>query len=95
MPDITLEAEVKRIFEESRRNYGTRKIQVELRKKGLQVSRRKIGEIMKKNNLVSNYIKHRPKTRRAKPNEDDCPNILNREFNRDNSLDVVVSSRIN
>ena len=91
MPDIVLEAKVKRIFKESRNNYGTRKIQVKLREEGLTISRRRIGDIMKKNNLVSNYIKHRPKTRRAKPNEDDCPNILDRRFNRDTSLDVVVS----
>ena len=29
LPDIKLESEVERIFKKSRRNYGTRKIQVE------------------------------------------------------------------
>lgn len=91
MPDIKLESEIKRIFKESRNNYGTRKIQAKLREIGITTSRRKIGEIMAKHNLVSNYIKHRPKQKKVKCNEDDCPNMLNREFNRDNSLDVVVS----
>lgn len=34
-------------FKESRNNYGTRKIKIELEKKGLTVSRRRIGRIMK------------------------------------------------
>ena len=46
---------------------------------------------MAKHNLVSNYIKHKPKQKKIKCNDDNCPNILNREFNRDDSLDVVVS----
>ena len=91
LPDIRLESEVKRIFKKSRNNYGTRKIQVKLKESGIIASRRRIGEIMAKHHLVSNYIKHRPKHKKIKCNDDDCPNILNREFNRDNSLDVVVS----
>ena len=91
MPDLKLEFEIMRIFGESRGNYGTRKIRVKLKEVGIVASRRKIGQIMDKHGLVSNYIKHRPKQKKVKCNEDDCPNVLNREFNRDNSLDVVVS----
>lgn len=91
MPDIKLESEIMRIFRESRGNYGTRKIRIKLQEVGLTTSRRKIGQIMSKLGLVSNYIKHRPKQRKTKCNNDDCPNILNRKFNRDDSLDVVVS----
>lgn len=46
---------------------------------------------MKKLGLISNYIKHRPKQKKTTCNNDDLPNILNREFNRDNPLDVAVS----
>ena len=91
MPDIKLESEIERIFKESRNNYGTRKIQVKLKEAGIVASRRRIGQIMAKHGLVSNYIKHRPKQSKTKCNNDDCPNILNRDFNRDRSLDVVVS----
>ena len=91
MPDLKLESEIKRIFKESRSNYGTRKIQAKLKEIDITTSRRKIGEIMAKHNLVSNYIKHRPKQGKTKCNNDEYPNVLNREFNRDNSLDVVVS----
>ena len=91
MPDIKLESEIMRIFRESRGNYGTRKIKVKLEEIGIVVSRRKIGQIMSKLGLISNYIKHRPKQKKTKCNDDDYPNILNREFDREKSLDVVVS----
>lgn len=91
MPDIKLESEITRIFRESRGNYGARKVKVKLEEIGLTASRRKIGEIMTKLGLASNYIKHRPKQKKLKCNEDNCPNVLNREFNREKSLDVVVS----
>ena len=48
MPDLKLESEIKRIFKESRSNYGTRKIQAKLKEIGITTSRRKIGEIMAK-----------------------------------------------
>lgn len=41
------------IFHKNRQNYGTRKIKVELKKRGMDVSRRRIGRIMKDNGLVS------------------------------------------
>lgn len=93
MPDVKLEAEIIRVFRESHGNYGTRKIKKELAKQNrpIIVSRRKIGEVMKKHGLVSSYIKYRPKQRRTKVNNDPVPNILNREFNRKDELDVVVS----
>lgn len=43
-----LEDAVIEIFRDSRNNYGTRKIKVELTKCSLLASRRKIGEIMEK-----------------------------------------------
>lgn len=39
----------------SRNNYGTRKIKVELKKRGYFVSRRRIDRIMNELRLVSNY----------------------------------------
>ena len=53
--NIELENKIKQILKESRNNYGSRKIKVELKKKGYNVSIRKIRRIMKANNLVSNY----------------------------------------
>ena len=91
LPDLNLECEVIGIFKDSKGNYGTRKIQVKLKEKGLIASRRKIGQVMKKHGLVSNYNKGGPKPGKTHCNEDDCPNIVDRDFKRDDSLDVVVS----
>ena len=86
-----LEDEIVRIFKESRNNYGSRKIKVELSKLGYQVSLRKIRIIMKLHGLVSNYTVKQFKIHKTKCNEEDKPNILNREFKRDKKLEVVVS----
>ena len=53
--DSNLENLIISIFKASRKNYGTRKIKEGLRRKGLQVSRRRIGRIMEKYSLVSKY----------------------------------------
>ena len=46
---------------------------------------------MRKYNLISSYTKRR-KTRKAREiNTDNTPNVLNREFNNKNPLEVVVS----
>jgi putative transposase len=52
---IILENAIIRIFRESRNNYGTRKIKRQLKREGIKASRHKIGQIMKKYALVSNY----------------------------------------
>ena len=71
---------IKDIFNSSRNNYGTRKIKVELQKKGYRVSRRKIGRIMKQNNLVSNYTKLKFRPYVDKCNESEIDNLVKREF---------------
>ena len=89
--DIKLESEIIRIFKESKNNYGTRKIKFELSKLGYQVSRRRIGIIMKLHGLVSNYTVKQFKAHKAKCNEEKVENIVDRKFDRDDILDVVVS----
>lgn len=87
----SLENEIIRIFRGSRNNYGTRKIKVELEKLGYLASRRKISEIMKKYKLISNYTVKQFKVKKQKANEDNAVNIVRREFNRKDELEVVVS----
>ena len=62
-----LEEEIKKIFHENKDAYGTRKIKKELQKSGCRVSRRKIGRIMKKLDLVSKYTfaKYKPQKKKA------------------------------
>jgi putative transposase len=79
------------IFHASRQNYGTRKIKFELKKLGHVVSRRRIGRIMKDQGLVSSYTVAQFKPHSTACNESNQKNELNREFNQEEELTVVVS----
>lgn len=79
------------IFRISRNNYGTRKVKVELSKLGYQVSRRYIGKIMKEQGLVSNYTKAQYRLHVDKYNESKVANLVNRKFDNQPQLNVVVS----
>ena len=80
------------IFRDSRKNYGTRKIQKELLNKyDIKISRKYIGKCMNKYNLVSNYTKKLYKKQNNKCNEDNIKNILNRDFNVDKIMTVMIS----
>lgn len=87
--DVT--SDVIEIFRQSRENYGTRKIKVELQKLGKQVSRRRIGRIMREQGLVSSYTVAQYKPKRSNPNESIVKNELNREFRQEEELSVIVS----
>ncbi len=89
--DDSLPEEIKKIFKASRNNYGTRKIKIELEKKGLTVSRRRIGRIMKEEGLVSNYTVAQYKPYKSKVNEEPIKNKLDRQFDNQKELAVVVS----
>ena len=87
----TLENEVIQKFRESRNNYGTRKIQVELKKNKIIASRRKIREIMDKYGLVSNYTVKQYKVHKTSYNSHDTQNIVNKRFGDRADLEVIVS----
>ncbi|WP_342580630.1 IS3 family transposase [Ureibacillus sp. FSL W7-1570] len=80
-----------KIFKQSRNNYGTRKIKKELEKKEKIVSSRRIGRIMKQLNLVSNYTVAYYKPPKKQSNEAKITNILNRAFQQEKKLSVLVS----
>lgn len=82
---------IKYIFKASRNNYGTRKIKKELAKDNLDISRRRIGRIMKQEGLVSSYTVAQFKPHVAKCNEDKVANLVDRQFDDQDHLDVVVS----
>lgn len=88
--DRKLENEIIRIFKESRNNYGSRKIKVELQKLGYQVNLRRIRKYMDLNGLVFNYTVKQFKVHKSIYNNGKVDNIVNREFNRTKKLDVVV-----
>ena len=89
--DDELTNKIKIIFKNSRNNYGSRKIKVELAKLDLTVSKRKICRIMKENGLVSNYTVKRFKVNKSTCNNDPISNELNRNFNQEKRMNVIVS----
>lgn len=86
-----LETNILNVFKASRKNYGTRKIKVELSKLGHTVSRRRIGRIMKQEGLVSKYTVAKFKPHVDKCNESKVANLVNRKFNEQPHLNIVVS----
>ncbi|MCX5773001.1 MAG: IS3 family transposase [Fusobacteria bacterium] len=78
-------------FKNSRNNYGTRKIKQEMKNLGHQVSRRRIGRIIRELGLISNYTKAHYKVKKAKCNEECVENIVNREFSERKEYDVAIS----
>lgn len=89
--DDKITEDILRVFKQSRRNYGARKIKHELERVGITASRRKIGKIMKVNGLVSNYTIAQYKVHRKSSNEEHISNEVNREFADRKHLEVVVS----
>ena len=86
-----MEQTIKKIFKDSRNNYETRKIKIELSKLKYIVSRRKISRIMKKSGLVSSYTKASYKPVNMKIPENETGNLLNREFKSKTPLEILVS----
>lgn len=77
-----LEDEVVSIFHENRGRYGARRIRAVLARRGKVASRRRIGRILKTNNLACIRRNSRPKdTKRTPVNEAALPNVVDRVFN--------------
>lgn len=70
------------IFHKNRKAYGTRKIKVKLQEQGFNVSRRRIGRIMKEQGLVSTYTIAQYKPCKTACNEAATANVLNRDSSR-------------
>ncbi|WP_432775040.1 IS3 family transposase [Brevibacillus gelatini] len=79
------------IFQKNRKAYGTRKIKVKLQERGLVVSRRRIGRIMKEQGLVSPYTVAQYKPHKTACNEATTGNVLDREFDQKEAKRFVVS----
>ncbi|HID4944836.1 TPA: IS3 family transposase [Staphylococcus aureus] len=89
--DSNVERAVINIFNANRKVFATRRIKNHLNDKGHTVSRRKIGRIMKKYNLVSVYTKAKYKNHPKETNEKLIKNHLNRAFNREQAMETLVS----
>ena len=80
---------IKEIFKNSRNNYGSRKIKIELAKLGYIVSKIIIRRIMQENGLVSSYTVKQYKVHHSTYNN--IENKLDRNFNQGERMKVVVS----
>ena len=89
--DSDLENAVIEIFRKSRNNYGSRKIKIELSKRNIIASKRRIRRIMDKYGLVSNYTIKQFKVHKTSCNEDKIDNKVDRKFNDREYLEVVIS----
>ena len=69
----------------------TADIQEIFRKSGKQVSRRRIGRIMKQEGLISSYTTAQFKPQKDRCNESKVANVLNRQFQNQPYRNVVVS----
>jgi len=89
--ETPLEEAVQTVFEENRSLYGSRKLKKVLFRKGITLSRRKICRIMQHRGLESVYTRRKYKNHNKKVNESAVPNLLERQFNGQEHLAVVVS----
>ena len=75
------EKDVERVWRDSGKVYGARKIRHALGHEGVTLSRRRINRIMKGNGMAGSCSKAAYRPRPARPNDDPAPDILAREFN--------------
>lgn len=72
--------EIRRIHEFSKATYGSPRMTMELRKRGIIVSRPRVARIMKQNNIKALHAKKFKVTTNSKHNYPVMENILNRNF---------------
>jgi putative transposase len=83
--------EVKRIFDANYGIYGARKIKIELKKLGRDVSRRKIVEIMAHIGLVCKYVRARKRKSKVGVNSIGYLNLVRRIFKNRKPFEVVAA----
>lgn len=79
------------IFKQNWKVYGTRKMKDALQKAGLTVSRRRIGRLMRELGIKSKYTQASYKPMTTPPNEESVRNVLNRTFEVEKEMSVLVS----
>ena len=84
--DSKLENAVIEIFRKSRNNYGSRKIKIELAKRNITASKRRIRRIMDKYGLVSSYTIKQFKVHRTSCNEEKSRIRLTENLTTESSL---------
>lgn len=88
-----LKEKITKAFNDNRQVYGTRKLkkELDLENEDFPISRRRIGRLMRELGLQSKYAKASYKPMMTRPNEEEVQNVLNREFDVDKEMSVLVS----
>ena len=86
-----LKEKILQIFMQNWKVYGTRKMKDALQKAGLTVSRRRIGRLMGELGIKSKYTQASYKPMITPPNEESVRNVLNRSFEVEKEMSVLVS----
>ncbi len=80
LDDDKLRPQIKAAFGKGRKNYGTRRIKRELKKQETKVSRRRIGRLMREEDLQVQTKRKFKVTTDSKHDKPIAPNLLEREF---------------
>jgi transposase InsO family protein len=89
--DIYLAKRIRKIYDDSKKTYGSPRITMALRSEGIIISRRRVARLMKKQNLRSIIRKKFVVTTDSKHNYPVVENKLNRDFHVDGTGKVWVS----
>jgi putative transposase len=77
-----LVAQIRSVFEESQRTYGSPRVTAALRQQGIACNRKRVARLMRKQGLVAKYRRRRRvKTTNSRHGLPVAPNRLNRDFN--------------
>jgi len=75
-----LTSQIKRVYLDSRRNYGSPKITKQLNSEGVSVSQKTVSRIMKEEGIRSKTVKKYKATTNSKHNLPVYPNLLDQQF---------------
>ena len=79
----TVKDKIRKIYDDSRQNYGAPKIAIELRKDGEHISERTVGKYMREMGLKAQWIRPWTTTTRDSDFSNELHNILDEQFNPD------------
>jgi transposase InsO family protein len=87
--DTEFDKSVKEKFVKSKQKFGQRRIKVDFHREGIQVSRRRIGESMSYQNLVSKKMRHTKSITKSVRSPYPHSNLVNQEFKGREPFEIV------
>ena len=88
--DLELATEVKRVYDEHRKRYGSRRIVEELQRDGFQVGRHRVSRLMREHHLKAKMKRRFRVTTDSNHSHPIAPNVLERKFEVDSPNRVWV-----